>query len=217
MRLSRPRAVLFDWDNTLVDSFGAIHLALNHTLEAFGLAPWSYDKACRCVAKSMRDSFPELFGARWREASDVFYASYAARHLEHVRPQPGAAALLEALNAAGVYLGVVSNKNGAYLRREVEHLGWGRSFGRVVGAADAKADKPARAAVDLALEGSGVAAGPDVWLVGDHPIDVECAVASGCLPIVVRGAVETGVEVNLGGSGWRFASCTELVELVRRF
>ena len=87
----------------------------------------------------------------------------------------------------------------------------------MVGATDAKADKPARAAVDLALEGSGVAAGPDVWLVGDHPIDVECAVASGCLPIVVRGAVETGVEAKLGGAGWRFASCTELVELVRRF
>ncbi len=216
MTLSRPRAALFDWDNTLVDSFAAIHHALNHALVAFGLPPWSYDETCRRVARSMRDSFPALFGERWREASEVFYARYAAHHLDHVRPRPGAAALLEALDAAGVYLGVVSNKNGAYLRREVKNLGWEGYFGRVVGATDAKADKPDRAAVDLALAGSGIGAGQDVWLVGDHAIDVECAKTSGCVPILVRGAVQTGDEAEPADARWRFASCSELATLVRR-
>ncbi len=164
----------------------------------------------------MRDSFPALFGERWREASEVFYARYAAHHLDHVRPRPGAAALLEALDAAGVYLGVVSNKNGAYLRREVKNLGWEGYFGRVVGATDAKADKPDRAAVDLALAGSGIGAGQDVWLVGDHAIDVECAKTSGCVPILVRGAVQTGDEAEPADARWRFASCSELATLVRR-
>ena len=30
-RLPRPRAILFDWDNTLVDSWVTIHEALNIT------------------------------------------------------------------------------------------------------------------------------------------------------------------------------------------
>ena len=57
-----PRAFLFDWDNTLVDSWPIIHDALNVTLTAFGKEPWSLDETRSRVRKSMRDSFPKLFG-----------------------------------------------------------------------------------------------------------------------------------------------------------
>lgn len=216
MRLSLPSAALFDWDNTLVDTFAGIHIALNETLTAYGLPPWSHEEACRRVAKSMRDTFPALFGERWREASETFQRCYAGHHLAHLRARPGAVNLLEVLDAAGVYLGVVSNKNGAFLRREIEHLGWQGYFGGVVGAADAEADKPARAPVDLALAGSGVTAGPDVWLIGDHPIDVECAAAAGCLPILVDGATNGVDHGDIPGVRWHFASCIEIAALARR-
>lgn len=192
MRLSRPRAALLDWDNTLVDSFPVIHAAYNDTLRAMGLPEWSFEETCRRVARSMREAFPELFGERWREASDIFYARYAARHLDLLRPLPGAERLLGALRARGLYLGVVSNKNGDYLRREVERLGWTAYFGRVVGAQDASEDKPSAAPVRLALAGSGIAPGPEVWFIGDNPIDIACARASGCRPVLVRGAFRTG-------------------------
>jgi phosphoglycolate phosphatase len=45
------------------------------------------------------------------------------------------------------------------LRREAAALDWERYFARLVGAQDAAADKPDRAAVDLALAGSGTATG----------------------------------------------------------
>ena len=32
--LKRPRAILFDWDNTLVDSWATIHEALNVVMTA---------------------------------------------------------------------------------------------------------------------------------------------------------------------------------------
>ncbi len=181
-----------------------------------GRRSWSYEETCRWVSRSMRETFPALFGERWRQASELFYASYGARHLEAVRPRPGASALLEALGATAAYLGVVSNKNGEHLRREVAHLGWSRCFGRVVGAADAAADKPARAAVELALEGSGVAPGREVWLVGDHAIDVACAEVAGCTPVLVRGAVDVGEPGALDGVTWRFESCAELAVVVRQ-
>ena len=41
MTLVRPRALWFDWDNTLVDSWGAIHDARRVTFEAMGRAPWT--------------------------------------------------------------------------------------------------------------------------------------------------------------------------------
>jgi phosphoglycolate phosphatase-like HAD superfamily hydrolase len=39
----------------------------------------------------------------------------------------------------------------------------------------------------MALDGSGVAPGPDVWFVGDGAIDVQCAVAAGLTPVVLDG------------------------------
>lgn len=216
MRLSRPRAALLDWDNTLVDSFRVIHTALNDALEAMGRAPWTFDDTCLHIGRSMHDFFPAMFGQRWREARDIFYRSYAAHHLEQVRPLPGSDALLAAFSESGVYLAVVSNKTGDYLRREVDHLGWGHHFGRVVGANDAPEDKPAPTAVSFALDGSGIAAGRDVWFVGDNAIDVDCAEASGCVPVLMKGAVNTGVEIGPDRAPWRFDDCAQLAALVQR-
>lgn len=216
MSPERPRAVLFDWDNTLVDTFPVIHAAYNETLAAMGMAPWTYEETCERVARSMRDAFPTLFGERWREAHDVFYASYRANHLAKITPLSGAVELIEALAGTGAWLAVLSNKRGDTLRREAAHLGWDRHFGRIVGATDAARDKPAPEAVDLALSGSGVAAGPEVWLVGDNAIDVDCAEASGCLPILVRGAVRTGSKIARDRVRFRFDSRAALTSLVNR-
>ena len=47
------------------------------------------------------------------------------------------------------------------------------------------ADKPACDPVHLALEGSGVVAGEEVWFVGDTSVDMECAINSGCVPVLL--------------------------------
>ena len=216
MQLSKPRAALFDWDNTLVDSLAAIHKAYGETLHAMGMPAWSYEKTCARVSHSLRETFPGLFGERWQEASDVFYDAYCAYHLDNVTPLPGAVELLSVLSEAGVYLGVVSNKSGDILRREVQHLDWQHYFGRVVGATDAAQDKPALAPVEMALDGSGVAPGEDVWFIGDNAVDVACAEATGCIPFILRGVVETCDDAELAGVRWRFDGRAQLAAVVQR-
>ncbi len=187
MTPSRPRALLFDWDNTLVDTWPAIHHALNVTLTAMGRPAWSYEETKLRVRASARDSFPALFGARAEEAMEIFYGSFEASHLEQLRERDGASELLRGLTAAGRYwMGVVSNKRGDILRREAEHLAWNGYFGRIVGATDAARDKPAVEPVELALEGSGVPRGGEVWFVGDTDIDMLCAANTGCVSVLLR-------------------------------
>jgi len=185
-RLQRPRAVIFDWDNTLVDSWDCIQESYNMTFRHFGMPDWSMEETRERVAASMRDSFPAMFGERWHEARDVFTASFAAIHMDHLRPLPGADDLLDVLAGAGVTLAVVSNKRGPFLRKEAEAMGWTGKFAALVGADDAPADKPDPAPVRLALKDTGLEAGPQVWFVGDSPIDSHCAVNSGCVPIIIR-------------------------------
>ena len=184
--LPPPRALIFDWDNTLVDTWPVITTCYNATFSHFDMPHWSESETRQRAHKSLRDAFPILFGERWEEARAVFFRTFDAVHLERLRPTPGADALLSALAARGLYLAIVSNKTGTALRKEVAHLGWQHFFTRVVGAMDAERDKPAADPVMLALQPAQIAAGEDVWFVGDTRIDLECAHNTGCLPVLVR-------------------------------
>ncbi|MGE5146648.1 MAG: HAD family hydrolase [Candidatus Eiseniibacteriota bacterium] len=210
-----PLALLFDWDNTLVDNWGSIVDAMNVTLTAMGHKPWNEAEARRRIRRSMRETFPLLFGDGWTEAQRIFYERFEAAHLNALRPLPGADAMLERFKTEGLYLGVVSNKRGDLLRREVTHLGWDRYFSRLIGAGDAPQDKPAVAPVDMALEGSGIERGPAVWFVGDSPLDIDCARNAGCVAVLLGPADRELDVVGRSIPDFRVDDCAMLVKLAR--
>lgn len=183
-----PRAILWDWDNTLVDGWATIAAALNATFTAFSMPLWTVADTRNRVRRSLRDSFPDLFGDAWPRARDIFYAAFAEHHLQQVRLLDGAEAALAAGGA--VYQAVVSNKNGRFLRAEAAHLGVAERFAALVGAGDAAADKPDPAPIHLAL--AGRPAGTDVWYVGDTRLDMDAARAAGCTAVLVGPADHDG-------------------------
>ena len=204
--LRRPRAILFDWDNTLVDSWATIHEALNFLMRAMDKSEWSLAETRERVRLSLRESFPPLFGERWEEARGIYLKRFQEIHLERLTAMPGREAMLRALHGEGIYLGIVSNKTGSILRREADRLDWSRFFGSIVGAGDAPADKPAREPVHLALAPSGVPAGAEVWFVGDTAVDMECAQNSGCIAVLLGDGAPPGeLPAELPGEFARFA------------
>ena len=181
--LPKPEAILFDWDGTLIDNWDAIVEAINEALAAFSKPTWTRDEAMDRISASQRDSFPKLFGEEWEKARDIFYAGFEKHHLAVMRVLDGAEGLLNA--GEGLPMGLVSNKHGNYLRKEVAHLGWNPRFRSVIGATDAAADKPDPAPVHMALEPIGLAAGPHIWFVGDSGTDMATARAAGCTAVLV--------------------------------
>jgi phosphoglycolate phosphatase len=141
--LPRPRALLFDWDSTMVDNWTAIHAAMNITLSRFGQETWSVGQCKTRVKNSLRDAFPRLFFGHAESALRTYLDAYESIHLQHLAEMPAASSMLDAAQERGLYLGIVSNKTGPNLRQEVEHLGWTPRFSRIVGATDAVRDKPA--------------------------------------------------------------------------
>ena len=131
-----------------------------------------------------------MFGDQWERARDIFYETFAHQHLDHVAPMPGVPDLLEAGTAWPQ--GVVSNKAGAFLRREVVHLGWSPFFGPIVGAGDAAADKPDPAPILLALSRLGRPADPTVWYMGDTALDMQAAKAAGVTAVLIGNADHDG-------------------------
>ena len=217
MTPSRPRALIFDWDNTLVDTWTVIHHALTKTFTAMGEEPWTLEETRQRVRRSAREAFPEIFGTRAPEASRIFYETYEADHLALLRPLEGAEELLLGLSQCNdLYRAVLSNKAGHLLRREVMHLGWESHFDKVVGANDARRDKPARDALDLALEQSTLKAGPDVWVIGDTDIDMACAIDHGCLGLLVRPEPPGKGEFSGSEPHGHVRDCRELMALLGR-
>ena len=210
MSTARPDALLFDWDNTLVDTWPVIHEALNHTLRAMNHPEWTFAETKQRVRLAAREAFPRLFGDDWERAAAIFYEKIRAAHIERLAVVEGAAEMLEALQGHGFFLGVVSNKRGELLRAEAEHLGWDRFFGRLIGANDAERDKPDPVAVHAALAGSGLKAGKNIWFVGDTDTDMECAANAGCTAVLIRAEPPTKSEFDGHPPAWYFRSCAEL-------
>ena len=131
MALKAPKAILFDWNNTLAKSSGEI--------------------------------------ARIGSVYDVENGanlSYAVS---------GAKFLLDFLHNQSMYIALVSNEHGDNLRKEVQKMNWTKYFNKIVGAGDAEDNKPSVAPIKLALKGSGIELGQEVWFVGDSATDIECA------------------------------------------
>ena len=210
-----PRAIVFDWDNTLVDSWATIHEALVLTFTAMGHEPWTLAETKIRVRRSLRDAFPALFGDRWDEARKLYLDHFTSIHIERLTPILGAAELLAEARQAGFHLAVLSNKTGRILRLEADHLGWTPHFKRLVGAGVAKADKPDPVAMQFALEGSGLA-GTDVWYVGDTALDMECAARAGCTAVLLGALDPKDQSFAKFPPQLRFADFTALRQSLRR-
>ena len=117
---------------------------------------------------SLRESFPLHFGDRWEEAREIYLERFRAIHLDRLsaaaRPRGDAARARR--RTASISAWSATRPARCCAARSSGSAGPGY-FGSVVGAGDAPADKPGRDPVHLALDGSGVAAGREVWLVGD--------------------------------------------------
>lgn len=183
MSLTKPKAIIFDWDNTLADTWPIIHESFNYTLAEMGQDGWSFEETKRRVHKSMRDSFPDIFGDQWQRAEDLYQAYFRHHHIARLSLLPGAEIIVRMLAEAPVYTAIVSNKKGVNLRKEINHIRWEQYFDKIVGANDAEEDKPSPAPIRMALEGSNISLNEEVWLIGDSITDLECAYNSGITPI----------------------------------
>lgn len=209
--LNLPHAVIFDWDNTLVDSWPAIAEAINYTRRAMGHEEWSFEKIKSVCTRAARETFPEWFGDDWEKAYDIYYKGFdEIRRKRDIVILSGAHELLQWLKRQGIPAFVVSNKRGDYLRHEVERLNWQDYFMAVAGAQDAPRDKPHRDHVDYVLKSSGIVPDTSVWFVGDSETDVLCARNSGCTPVLI-GVVAEAERLNARLS---FSDCKNLLEML---
>lgn len=181
---TKPSAVIFDFDDTLVDARPIINKALFATLDKFNVDRNIIDLKNIDINRSLRDYFCHIFVDNLKEAAAAYY-SYYDEFSKDLKMLEGAEEVLKLLKNNKVFITIVSNKGGVRLRHEIKNIfSWHNYFDEVVGSGDAKEDKPSSLPAKLALKNSNLLDYKDVWFIGDSMVDVETANNLGCKAIL---------------------------------
>ncbi len=173
----KPDVILFDWDNTLCDTWQVIVASVNACLIEFNQHPWTQEEAKIKISKSARELFPDLFGADNTEAAlAFFYKTFEETHLQNIRLIDNTHELLNFLKQSNIICGVVSNKRHDLLVKETKYLGLDHFFDVHVGAGIAARDKPAADPILYALNELKRPQGKYMsWYIGDSKTDIIAA------------------------------------------
>ena len=178
------RAVILDLDGTLVDTAGEIALALNETLAGLGLPVISLEAATALIGRGVRslvERAVEQAGATadLDRAVEIFEAHYGRLVATRATPFPGVTEGLDAMHAAGLRLGVVTNKPRLFTERLLRHLGIDALFDTVIAGDDGIRRKPFGDMLAAAAKNMGVTLG-ETLMIGDSDNDVRAARDAGC-------------------------------------
>jgi phosphoglycolate phosphatase len=173
------RAVLFDFDGTLADSYPAITASVNHVRSLHGLLALSQTEVRRHVGRGVVHLMGQTVPAGDLEANIAAYREHHPSVLKSgTHLFPGVAEVLRALSASGRSVGICSNKPVAFTRELIEILGIAAWVNVVLGPEDVARPKPAPDMLLAALQRLGVPAGEALYL-GDMVVDIETARAAG--------------------------------------
>lgn len=211
MRLPSLRAVLFDWDGTLLNSAEANYRCYEKLFGSFGIP---FDRACfeRTYSPNWYRTYASvgLPRERWAEADAAWEELYAG---EECRLVVGAVSVLQRLRDAGIATGLVTGGSRARVVREVASLGVGDFFQTLVCGGDTRKKKPHPEALLLALGRLGVEA-PGAAYVGDSPEDVEMARSAGVYSVGIAGAFPNREALWAALPDLRAASLEEATEVL---
>jgi pyrophosphatase PpaX len=179
------RAVLYDWDGTLVDSAEKSYRCYVKVFSTFGIA---FDHAS--YEKTYSPDWYQTYVAvdlpreHWPEADALWTRFYEQ---EPSILLPGARAALERLARGGTAQGLVSSGEASRVRRELRTHALEGFFGTaVVCGGETERRKPDPEPLLAGLEKLGV--GPaEAAYVGDSPEDVAMAKAAGVFAVGVPG------------------------------
>ena len=159
---------------------------IKETLKILGLKRQSREETLKNAKYSLRETFPKVFKDDWKKAKKIFYVVFKKIHLKKIKPMPKAEKILKIIKKKKITCGVISNKDGDLLRKEINKLGWKKYFHVLVGANEAKKDKPSKFPLLLALKKISLKPNKNIWYVGDNDVDVEFAKKNKCLSVFIE-------------------------------
>jgi pyrophosphatase PpaX len=200
LKANRINAVLFDVDDTLLDSYRARVQALQDVITEAGSQDIKAEKFLSDLQGApFQDALNQL--AVERDNKDDLFINY--RHTYwieqsgNIRLFPGIKIMLASLKSRGYKIGIVTSKlrdsifEGKHIgcTYELMKAGIADMFSVIIGLEDVSNCKPHPEGINLAISKLG-SQPQDTLFVGDSAADIEAALSAGCLSCHARWGVK---------------------------
>jgi HAD superfamily hydrolase (TIGR01662 family) len=192
------KAVIFDIDGTLVDSFEAYHKVLNEGIGEFNMAPIPSDVLRDYLAKglSLREILQMVFPSplddpTYKACREKILSLFKKAEVEGVRSFPGTEALFKTLKGRGIKVGIATGRTSSVEdeRQRFNRLGLNGYISAIVTTREVEHRKPAPDAIIECARRLDVPI-RNCIVVGDTGADIVAAKRAGAIAV----AVTTGHE-----------------------
>ena len=180
---SRPVAVLFDLDGTLIDSIGLLLDCVRHTFEGRQLAP-SKEEWIAGIGTPLRKQLAAYVDSDGEidELVDRYRTFQRIHHDRLTSAYAGTTETLKELDRRGHPMGIVTSKSNEMMNKGLDWVGIGQFFRAKIGADSCDIHKPDPFPVRLALDQLGYSTDEAVF-VGDSPHDIASGNAAGVISV----------------------------------
>lgn len=205
------RAVLLDWDGTLLNSYAADARAYLAMFRALGVS-WTVAEIDRHYSPNWYRVYRAAGISRthWQRADRLWSVAYSK---ESPKLLPGARSVLRRLEK-DFLLGLVTSGNRSRVRRQLRTFGFTDYFSACVCSEDSVKKKPHPAPLRLALAKLGAKPHECVY-VGDTAEDIEMAQRAGVRAIGVLGPFPTAERVRAARPDALLKSIRDLPDYLR--
>src|SRR2546428_7766501 len=209
--LHSTRAVLFDLDGTLLDSFQSHYRVYQHVFADLRIG---FDEGT--FVQYYSPNWYRLYERiglsrdRWPDADQLWLHYYEQ---ETPGPRDGAAEVLAAVKASRRALGLVTSGERFRVERDLDRLGWSTFFDAVVCGTDSPQLKPHPGPLRRALESLNAAPAQAVY-VGDTIEDVQMGKAAGTSTVALSGGFSAKESLSAERPDVLLDNLTELVTML---
>ena len=131
MGKSLSKAIIFDFDGTLVDSEKSIYQCFQSITNCIAPERIAYAKNI-LIGPPLRDTASEILGPNHQDQLDTFVKLFIEMHDKHVIdntcPYPGVIETLDKLNEKKVFMAIATNKRHAPTIKLINHYNWQNYF-----------------------------------------------------------------------------------------
>lgn len=216
------KAVLFDFDGTIADTIPAITEGVNLAMVELGLPTHTERDVLRFINHGARELVRQALPERLRadaafleHALAVYNRAYGSVYLHTRVPYAGMGELISDLHRT-LKIGVLSNKQDAFVRGLARQTLPAGSYDAAVGFEDGKPAKPDPYLSRKLAETLGVDPA-DCLMVGDSDVDIATARNAGMAHIGVSWGYRPAAFLRQAGAARVAATPAELAALIAEF
>ena len=182
--MEKPSTLIFDLDGTLSDPAVGVVRCMNYALSCFDYTPLPDSEITQHIGPPLEQTIARLTGSNDDKHVDAVAAAYRERYGEigfkENTVYPGITEMLDALQEAGIPLGVCTSKLQINAERVIDSFSLGNYFQFICGcsAKSSKAEQLEKLLSDNAIDQKAI-------MIGDRAIDLTAAHSNGLSSVAV--------------------------------